>query len=118
MTTVAVAMPVKSMRHTAEAAIGCAAIGPAVRARHRRAPGPAALSRHKAHRHGADGCRSHHGQDDAARAFHVAALGYARRTADSLSAGGQEASKSQLLHGIVRHAPPSQPPPEKCAVKA
>ncbi len=67
------AVPMESMRRATEAAISHAAIlgppsvrvGPLV--------GSAITAPHKTHRHGADGCRTHHGQDHAARAFHVAA---------------------------------------------
>jgi hypothetical protein len=66
--TVAMAVPVESKRCTTEAAIRRAAIswGPAVWTALLRAFGAAVASRHKTHRNGADGGRTHHGQNDAA----------------------------------------------------
>jgi hypothetical protein len=80
---VPVAVPVESMREMAEAAIGHALAGhdrPSVRAlRHlTKESGAAVTSFRESHRHGADGTGTHHGQDDAARAFHVAASGQIR----------------------------------------
>jgi hypothetical protein len=70
----AMAMPVETMRCTAEAAIGRGAVlnEPSVRAARsiRNAPGAAVYPRHKTHRYRTDGSGAHHGQDDAARTFH------------------------------------------------
>jgi hypothetical protein len=75
---VAVPVPVQSVQAVAETAIGHALAshdGTPVEAAHHLAKGPgtAVSSRHKSHRYSADGPTTHHGQDDAARAFHVAA---------------------------------------------
>jgi hypothetical protein len=66
--------------------------------------GTAVTSFHKSHRYDADGPTPHHGQDDAARAFHVAALGVDSMLDCHLGmrAGGR-ASKSQVPHRIVRY---------------
>jgi hypothetical protein len=68
--TMAMAMtvPVESKRCTTEAAIRCAAISwdPAVWTALLGAFGAAVASWHKTHRNGADGGRTHHGQNDAA----------------------------------------------------
>ena len=69
-----VAVPVEAMWRDAEAAIGRAAIELTVRPRYRRAPRTAVSARHQAHRRGADGRTTHHGQDDTAGAFHAAIL--------------------------------------------
>ena len=74
MTVAMESMSVEAMRRYPEAAIGGAAIGPAVRPRYRGAPGTAILARHQAHRYRADGRTTHHGQDDTAGAFHAAIL--------------------------------------------
>ena len=71
-----VAVPVQSVQPVAETAIGHALAshdGTPVEAAHHLAKGPgtAVSSRHKSHRYSADGSTTHHGQDDAARAFHV-----------------------------------------------
>src|SRR5215218_607368 len=67
-----VSMPMDPMRCDAEAAVGGAAIGPAVGAGHGRQAGSAIAAWHQPHRHRAGGGTPHHGQDDAARAFHGA----------------------------------------------
>ena len=76
----AVAMAVEMAREASEAAIGHTVAGdvrPSVEAaRHlTNKAGAAVMSIDKARRHGADGPAAHHGQDDAARTFHVTALG-------------------------------------------
>src|SRR5579863_7620547 len=76
----AMTMAVELVREAAEATIGHALAprgGTSVRARddltNQSRTTIAPLD--KAHRYGADGAAPHHGQDDAARAFHGAALG-------------------------------------------
>jgi hypothetical protein len=63
-------MAVQPMRRAAEAAIGRAAVRPAVRTRDRRATRPAILPWPQAHRHGAEGGASHQRQHHTTRAFH------------------------------------------------
>ena len=63
-------MAMKAMRRASEAAIGRAAIGLSVRAKHRHIAGAAIAARHQAHRHRADGRTSHQCQHDPTRAFH------------------------------------------------
>jgi hypothetical protein len=76
---VTVAMPMETVKPAAEAAIGHAP------ASHDRATvqatrhlakesGAAVTPFHESHRYSADGPATHYGQDDAARAFHVATL--------------------------------------------
>ena len=70
MVVAAVAVTMQPVRRAAEAAIGRAAVRPAVRTKDRRAPRPAILPRHQAHRHRADRCTSHQCQHHTTRAFH------------------------------------------------
>jgi hypothetical protein len=77
---VTVTVPVESVRTSAEAAIGdplARRDRPSVQvAPHfTRESRAAVTSLRKSQRHGADGSATHHGQDDAARAFHGAAFG-------------------------------------------
>ena len=75
----AVAMPMDAVRGDAEAAIGRAAIGSAIRAWHSHQSGAAVVpARHQPHRYRAGSGTSHQGQDDASRTFHGAALGWRR----------------------------------------
>src|SRR5512140_2731047 len=101
----AVAVPAESMRPAAEAAIGHAAIfpGPPVRPARQlgNASGTAVASPHESHRYRANVRGTHHGQDDAARAFHVAAPRLFLNGQQSPSPGGSEASESRSFHGIV-----------------
>jgi hypothetical protein len=78
-----VAVPMESVRPVAEAAIGHALAshdGASVEAaRHlTKESGAAVASFDKSHRYSANGAAPHHGQDDAARAFHVATSGQIR----------------------------------------
>ena len=103
-------MPVEPMHPAAEAAIGHAAIAPAIRIVDQRVTGAAISARHKTHRHRADGSCPHHGQNDAARAFHGEApvLFQDCSEADPLSFGGGEASGSEPLQIIVRRNNPER----------
>jgi len=68
---VAMTMSVEMMQRAAKAALDCATIGLAVGSRNGRQPRTAVPPSDKAHRDGAGGGTSHHGQDDAAWAFHA-----------------------------------------------
>src|ERR1035437_8085151 len=100
------AVRVESMRCAAETTIHRAAIfhEPPVRVARSiwNASGTAIDLRHKTHRYRADGRGTHHGQDHAARAFHVAAPALfedGSGTTDSFpSPGGSEASESRSVH--------------------
>ena len=81
-----VAVAVESARSTAEAAIGYALARrdePPIRATGHVAKqaGATIAPPHKTHRYRADRGSTHHGQDDAARAFHGVASGEIRKTA-------------------------------------
>ena len=81
-----VAVAVESARSTAEATIGYAFAGrgePSVRATGHAAKkaGATITPPHKTHRYRADRGGTHHGQDDAARAFHGVASGEILRAA-------------------------------------
>jgi hypothetical protein len=118
---VAMPVPVKSMRCAAEAAIGRAAIRLAVQSRHCRKPGTAVASPHQTHRHGAGGRSTHHGQNDTARAFHVAASVFEGliRTAGSLHHfKPTRQAKADRFTGSCGTKPVAQPPTEKCDAKA
>jgi hypothetical protein len=67
---VAVTMAVQPVRRATEAAIGWAAVKPAIRTRDRRATRPAILPRRQAHRYRADRGASHQCQHHTTRAFH------------------------------------------------
>src|SRR5260370_20093850 len=114
------AMRMETMRCATEAAVSHTAVLRPPSIRVGPLPRPAVPSRHETHRHGADSRRTHHGQDHAARAFHVAVPPCCSvpEVSDSLSLEGSEASKSQPPHRIVRHKPLRQLPPEKWAVNA
>jgi hypothetical protein len=99
-----VAVPMKSARAAAEAAIGHAAKcdRPSVRADrlHSNPAGPATTARNEAHRYGADGRGTHHGQDDAAGTFHGDILVSRRLFSNDRqfpSLDGNEASESGAL---------------------
>ena len=98
---------VKVMRRNAEAAIPHATIvgppaegvGPLIRT--------AVVSPHQTHRYGADRRGAHHGQNDAARAFHGEVPSAKGLFADSQqfpSAGAGQARESRSTHGIVRQS--------------
>jgi hypothetical protein len=74
----AVAVPVKSVRQAAEATIGHTlarheAASDEVARHLMKESGTAVAALHESHRYAANGATPHHSQDDAARAFHVAA---------------------------------------------
>src|ERR1700675_1782566 len=101
-----VAVPVESMRRATAAAIAHAAIWPEPSMRVARhlchGSGTAVTPPHKAHRYRAGRGGTHHGQDDAARAFHMARpWGVAERPIVS-HPGTARQVKAGPPHGIVQ----------------
>jgi len=111
------AVPMESARPAAEAAIGHAPAGgdeAPIRAAHHftKQAGAAIAPPHKTHRYRADRRATHHGQDDAARAFHMAASDQILERRDQTGCGSLlrhaaacEASKRRIFHGIVGRTP-------------
>ena len=116
---VKMAMTVKSMRCTAEAAIcrGATLNEASIRAERsiRHASGTAIDTRHKAHRYRADRRGAHHGQDDTAGTFHAITCAHTLEESRPSQAFGIQGSalrqtcvlhtsQSQPFHRIVRDA--------------